>query len=200
MSIIEFSYKAARAVSKILTFIFNIFYLKVMKINIPMDSIRNINGKIFIRNRGTVIIGNNVAINSNYASNPIGGNCFTSIYVKQGARLTIGDNTGISNTAIVCSREINIGKYVFIGGDCKIYDTDFHSLNFEKRHRLPDNDVRSGVVNIKYGAFIGTGAIILKGVTVGEKSIIGAGSVVACDIPDNEIWAGNPARFIRKNA
>jgi acetyltransferase-like isoleucine patch superfamily enzyme len=199
MNIIEFSYKAARAVSKTLTFIFNIFYLKIMKINIPMDSIRNINGKIFIRNRGTVIIGNNVAINSNYVSNPIGGNCFTSIYVKQGARLTIGDNTGISNTAIVCSREINIGKYVFIGGDCKIYDTDFHSLNFEKRNRLPDNDVRSGAVNIKYGAFIGTGAIILKGVTVGEKSIIGAGSVVACDIPDNEIWAGNPARFIRKN-
>lgn len=199
MSIIEFSYKAARAVSKTLTLIFNIFYLKIMKINIPMDSIRNINGKIFIRNRGTVIIGNNVAINSNYVSNPIGGNCFTSIYVKQGARLTIGDNTGISNTAIVCSREINIGKYVFIGGDCKIYDTDFHSLNFEKRNRLPDNDVRSGAVNIKYGAFIGTGAIILKGVTVGEKSIIGAGSVVACDIPDNEIWAGNPARFIRKN-
>lgn len=199
MNIIEFSYKAARAVSKTLTFIFNIFYLKIMKINIPMDSIRNINGKIFIRNRGTVIIGNNVAINSNYVSNPIGGNCFTSIYVKQGARLTIGDNTGISNTAIVCSREINIGKYVFIGGDCKIYDTDFHSLNFEKRHRLPDNDVRSSAVNIKYGAFIGTGAIILKGVTVGEKSIIGAGSVVACDIPDNEIWAGNPARFIRKN-
>lgn len=200
MSIIEFSYKAARAVSKTLTYIFNIFYLKIMKINIPQDSIRNINGKIFIRNRGTVIIGNNVEINSNYASNPIGGNCFTSIYVKQGARLTIGDNTGISNTAIVCSREINIGEYVFIGGDCKIYDTDFHSLDFEKRHRLPDNDVRSGAVNIKYGAFIGTGAIVLKGVTVGEKSIIGAGSVVACDIPDNEIWAGNPARFIRKNA
>jgi acetyltransferase-like isoleucine patch superfamily enzyme len=92
-----------------------------------------------------------------------------------------------------------LGNMYLSGGDCKIYDTDFHSLNFEKRNRLPDNDVRSGAVNIKYGAFIGTGAIILKGVTVGEKSIIGAGSVVACDIPDNEIWAGNPARFIRKN-
>jgi acetyltransferase-like isoleucine patch superfamily enzyme len=128
MNIIEFSYKAARAVSKTLTFIFNIFYLKIMKINIPMDSIRNINGKIFIRNRGTVIIGNNVAINSNYVSNPIGGNCFTSIYVKQGARLTIGDNTGISNTAIVCSREINIGKYVFIGGGIARYMTQISTL------------------------------------------------------------------------
>lgn len=200
MSIIEIIYKSVRFVSKIFTYIFNILYLKIMKVNIPLISIRKINGKIFIRNRGTVIIGNSVTINSNYASNPIGGNCFTSIYVKQGARLTIGDNTGISNTAIVCSMEINIGKYVFIGGDCKIYDTDFHSLNFEKRHRLPDNDVRTGTVNIKDGAFIGTGAIILKGVTIGEKSIIGAGSVVTCDIPDNEIWAGNPARFIRKNA
>jgi hypothetical protein len=53
-----------------------------MKVNIPSNSIRNINGKMFVRNRGIVIIEDNVAINSNYASNPIGGNCFTSIYVK----------------------------------------------------------------------------------------------------------------------
>ena len=53
-------------------------------------------------------------------------------------------------------------------------------------------------VIIKDGAFIGTDCIILKGVTIGEKSVIGAGSVVTKSVPDGEIWAGNPAKFIRK--
>jgi acetyltransferase-like isoleucine patch superfamily enzyme len=58
--------------------------------------------------------------------------------------------------------------------------------------------VRTDPVKIKKYAFIGGGSIILKGVTVGENSIIVAGSVVTRDIPDNEIWGGNPAKFIRK--
>ena len=56
----------------------------------------------------------------------------------------------------------------------------------------------SGEVHIKNGAFIGTGTIITKPVTIGEHSIVGAGSIVTHDIPDDEVWAGNPARFIRK--
>ena len=53
-------------------------------------------------------------------------------------------------------------------------------------------------VVIKDNAFIGAKVIVLKGVTIGENSIIGAGSVVTRSVPDNEIWAGNPAKFIRK--
>lgn len=52
-------------------------------------------------------------------------------------------------------------------------------------------------VLIKDNAFIGAHSIILKGVTIGENSIIGAGSVVTKSVPDNQIWAGNPAKFIR---
>lgn len=54
-------------------------------------------------------------------------------------------------------------------------------------------------VSIGNGAFIGAHSIILKGVSIGEKSIVGAGSVVTKGIPDGEVWAGNPAQFIRKN-
>lgn len=55
-----------------------------------------------------------------------------------------------------------------------------------------------GVVLIKRDAFIGTGTIITKPVTIGERAIVGAGSIVTKNIPDDEVWAGNPARFIRK--
>lgn len=57
---------------------------------------------------------------------------------------------------------------------------------------------KNGEVRIKKGAFIGTKTIICNAVTIGEGAIIGAGSIVTKNIPDNEVWAGNPARFIKK--
>lgn len=61
-----------------------------------------------------------------------------------------------------------------------------------------DLGVKHATVVIKDGAFIGAHTIVLKGVTIGERSIVGAGSVVSRSIPDYEIWAGNPAKFIKK--
>ena len=84
-----------------------------------------------------------------------------------------------------------------LGGAC-VYDTDFHSLDPAVRNS--ENDLKERVekpVLIKNNAFIGAHSIILKGVTIGENSIIGAGSVVTKSVPDNQIWAGNPAKFIR---
>jgi maltose O-acetyltransferase len=55
---------------------------------------------------------------------------------------------------------------------------------------------RKDFVTVGAGSFIGVGAIVLDGVTVGANSVVGAGSVVTHDVPDNEVWAGNPARKI----
>lgn len=85
-----------------------------------------------------------------------------------------------------------------IGGNCKIYDNDFHSLDFNERMGTVDLWSKTCPVVIKDGAFIGAHTIVLKGVTIGERSIVGAGSVVTRSIPDYEIWAGNPAKFIKK--
>lgn len=93
--------------------------------------------------------------------------------------------------------QIQIGENVNIGSDCKIFDHDFHSIDYETRIH-GDSEIKTSPVHIDDGAFIGTNSIILKGVTVGKHSVVGAGSVVTKTIPDNEIWAGNPARFIRK--
>ena len=115
------------------------------------------------------------------------------------AELIIGNNVGISSIAIVCQDKITIGDNVYIGGGTVIYDTDFHPLDYEKRISIKDNSaIKTKPIHIKQNAFIGAHCIILKGVTIGRNSIIGAGSVVTKDIPDNEIWAGNPTKFIRK--
>lgn len=123
----------------------------------------------------------------------------TSKYTGGGV-LEIGDNSGISNTAITVAEKVTIGNNVLIGSGCKIYDYDFHPIEPEYRYGISADFHRSRrkPIVIKDGAFIGGHSIILKGSVIGKDSIIGAGSVVSGNIPDGEIWAGNPAQFIRK--
>lgn len=155
-------------------------------------------GSLFIRGTGKIVIGNDVRINSCRETNPIGGDTKTILFAKGNGNILIGNRVGISNTAIVAVKEVVIEDDVMIGAGCKIYDNDFHAIKFEQRVNGSEEHIRSNPVRIKKGAFIGAHSIILKGTVIGEKSIVGAGSVVTGNIPDGEIWAGNPARFIRK--
>ncbi|NEW07151.1 acyltransferase [Paenibacillus sp. SYP-B3998] len=180
-----------------LIYLYNKIILKKQRVHITNKTISNIRGKLFVNNKGKLTIEDHVRINSRYRNNPIGGQTFTSFVVSANAELIIKSGVGLSNSAIVAHKRIVIEENVYIGGDCKIYDTDFHSLDYDTR-LANDNDIRTKEVTIGKGAFIGTGSIILKGVRIGEKSIIGAGSVVTKSVPPNEIWAGNPARFIKK--
>lgn len=153
---------------------------------------------IMIARGGKCTIGNNFAMNNGIKGNPIGSYRKCTLFVDRNAILTIGNHVGISQTALICHKSITIGNYVKIGGGVCIYDTDFHSLDPEIRKSKDDLKQRiEKPVVIKDNAFIGAHSIILKGVTIGENSIIGAGSVVTKSVPDNQIWAGNPAKFIR---
>ena len=175
----------------------NLLIIKLYVRNINFGANNMIKGFPLIRNKGIIIFGNSLKMNSNAFSNPIGGNTRVFINVLKNGELLIGDNVGISNCAITCSKKIVIEDNVFVGGNVKLYDTDFHSLKLEERIKdiTPNNKAKE--ITIKRGAFIGAHSIILKGVTVGKNSIVGAGSVVSKDIPDFEIWAGNPAKFIK---
>lgn len=153
---------------------------------------------IMVARGGKFVIGNNFAMNNGIKGNPIGSYRRCTFFVDRNATLTIGDDVGISQTALICHKSITIGNYVKIGGGVSIYDTDFHSLDPEIRKSKDDIKYRAEKpVVIKDNVFIGAHSIILKGVTIGENSIIGAGSVVTKSVPDNQIWAGNPAKFIR---
>jgi len=103
--------------------------------------------------------------------------CF--FVAAKGGELTIKDNVGISATAIVCWNKIEIGNNVLIGGGTVIYDTDHHSLDCKERTAIPAiiKNIKTAPVIIKDNAFIGANSTILKGVTIGENSIIGACSV-----------------------
>ena len=109
----------------------------------------------------------------------------------------IGQNSGLSNCTIVSHASVELGSDVKIGGGVKIYDTDFHILDPVARLSAGSDVPEVKPVVIRDGAFVGAYSIILKGVTIGANSVIGAGSVVTKNVPENEIWAGNPAAFLR---
>lgn len=137
-------------------------------------------------------------IKSGKNKNPIVAGHITKFIVMYGGLLEIGNNVGDTNSTIYCTNKIKIGSNVLIGGNCKIWDTDFHSLNPDIRVYGDDNQIKSGPIIIGDNVFIGGETIILKNVVLGDNSVIGAGSIVTKNIPANEIWAGNPAKFIKK--
>jgi acetyltransferase-like isoleucine patch superfamily enzyme len=132
------------------------------------------------------------------AYNPAGVNRMCSLRVEEKGRLKIGDHVGFSGVSIVATESIEIGEYCMVGANVSIWDTDFHPLEWVLRRQNSCANTRHKGIHIGNDVFLGAGSIILKGVTIGDRAIIGAGSVVRGDIPADEVWAGNPAIFIRK--
>lgn len=156
-----------------------------------------VHGLLKIMNAGKISMGDRVTINSGMYFNPVGGANRTVLATESGASIHIGNHCGISHSLLYAAEGITIEDNVLIGGGCSICDTDFHPIDYEIRMTYGRKMKKSKPILIKEGAFIGMNSIILKGVTIGKHSIVGAGSVVTKDVPDNEIWAGNPARFVK---
>ncbi len=144
-----------------------------------------------------VVLGDNVVINSSYHTiSP----SVSKIYVYKGGCLTIGSNTGLSSTAIICNERITLGSNVNIGAGCLILDSNMHSTDWRVRsNRLLDSsrNATKAPITIMNNVFIGARCIICKGVTIGENTMIAAGSVVVKDIPANCIAGGNPCKVIK---
>lgn len=172
-------------------------FITIKRNRISIGEGTKIYGRIFVKGKGTVSIGNKCTINSSMDANPIGGDSHVIFYTKPDAVIEVGNNCGLSNCAIAAFEKVVIEDGVYIGGSTKIYDTDFHDLDVAGRLAGNRDNIKTIPVRICKGAFIGAHSIILKGTTIGENAIIGAGSVVTKNVPPNEVWAGNPARKIR---
>lgn len=125
-------------------------------------------------------------------------NCRCKIMVEKNANLTIGHDTGFNGVLIYSQDSISIGNYVKVGGGTRIFDTDHHPLDWLERRRL-DNDslAKHAPIVIEDDVFIGAGCYIMKGVTIGARSVVAAGSVVTKSIPSDCIAGGNPCKVIK---
>jgi len=183
------------SIEKIFGLIINYPQLKIWRVNLGKKI--EVRGLLRITNYGSITIGNKVIINSSLSSSELGFYPKTILHTSQTGKIIIEEGTGISNTCINSRCLIKIGKNVRIGAGVKLYDNDFHDLS-NLRDDNNDSLIPAEPIIIEDNVFIGAGSIILKGVKIGKGAIIGAGSLVTKEIGDNEMWAGNPARCIKK--
>lgn len=165
--------------------------------NIPHGKV-TFYGKCHLRIYGRMTIGDNFICQAGSLAS-IDCASESKIQVEPNGILTIGDNVGMSSVVLHCWDSIIIDDNVKLGAGCLVMDTNFHSTDAILRASADvQKYVRTAPIHIKHDVFIGARSIICKGVTIGANSIIAAGSVVVKDVPDNEIWGGNPAIYIKK--
>lgn len=147
-----------------------------------------------------VILGDNVSIISDSRRCTAAALAFPSRFktFTSSSKIIIGDNVGLNGTSITSrSKTITIGKDSMIAPNVIIVDSDFHiPWPPEMRRLYPGND-SDGEIHIGKNCWIGMNSIILKGVTIGDNSIIAAGSVVNHDIPADSLAAGIPAKVVK---
>jgi hypothetical protein len=140
-------------------------------------------------------LGPGVRVSSSLRSNPLG--CFQPSVLRTlsaAAELVLEANVGISGCVLCAARSIHIGEGTNIGSGAMLFDTDFHhpTGQWEWGH-APMRGARP--ICIGRGSFIGARALVLKGVTIGERAVVGAGAVVTKEVPPRHFAVGNPARI-----
>ena len=109
--------------------------------------------------------------------------------------VTVGKNVSLNGCLIGCQRSVSIADDCLIS-NCYLIDTDYHNLEPHLRHAPPGPKVTAPIV-IERNVWIGANATVMKGVRVGENSVIGLGSVVRKSIPPNVVVIGNPQQIVK---
>lgn len=127
----------------------------------------------------------------------IGDGTRIGAFVEVQKNAVVGSRCKISSHSFICEG-VTIGDGVFVGHGVMFTNTLMPRATNAGGALQTEDDWEVIPTRVEDGAFIGSGSVILCGITIGRKAGIGAGAVVTKDVPPGEIWAGNPARFIRK--
>jgi acetyltransferase-like isoleucine patch superfamily enzyme len=156
-------------------------------------------GKPLFRQRsgGVIHIGDRFTAHSRSEGNSIG--VFQPVMITAwgaGSIVEIGDDVGVSGCSITAVKRIHIGNRVMIGAGALILDTDAHPL--DPQERFHGGVAEREAITIEDDVFIGARAIVMKGTHLGRGAVVGAGAVVAKDVPPFCIVVGNPGRIVGK--
>nr|WP_294786831.1 acyltransferase [uncultured Flavobacterium sp.] len=183
---------------KILSFYLKMKYNDRLIVNGPIRILGDL--PVFkLPGNGKITLGQKVVLNSDSENTNTALTNKCTLVCGLNGNINIGDSSMLNGVSVTSYLKVNIGSNCQIASCTLITDTDFHPISPEMRyresmgHKIDHNLVNKKEVNIEDNVWIGWGCTILKGVTIGENSIIAAGSVVVSDIPKNVIAGGNPA-------
>lgn len=143
-----------------------------------------VRGKLIIKGPGKVVMGDDVVCDDRV----------TPYTHSREAVIRIGDRVFLNGTRFGSAQSITVGSGCILA-DCRIMDTDFHSLS--KDRRSDEAPVIVEPVHISDNVWVGGQAAILKGVTIGKNSVVGFGAVIVSNVPENVVAAGNPGKIIK---
>jgi acetyltransferase-like isoleucine patch superfamily enzyme len=186
----KYSYIIQLRILKIFSSVFCKGILKIKGISVGKNCSFFGLPKFYRTENSRIIISDSCSFRSKHTSNLIGIDrpCILSTLMPE-AELVIGKDCGFSGTIIGAFKSVRLGNNVRCGANTLITDSNWHL-----------DDPRSGQAKeiiIHDNVWLGAGAIVLKGVEIGENTVIGAASVVTKNIPANVIAAGNPCKVIR---
>jgi acetyltransferase-like isoleucine patch superfamily enzyme len=143
-------------------------------------------GRPVVVDRGELVIGDRVQLVSTVAR--------LELVAERGGRLEVGERSLVNfGCSIVALDRVTIGPRCLIGPHCMIMDTGFHDVDPERRLEPP----KAEPITIGENVWLGARVIVLPGVTIGDDSVIGVGSVVTGDIPPRSVAVGVPARVVK---
>lgn len=175
---------AARVVLKV-----KVMRLRRMAPRVTIGRNMGIRGPFVVRGPGRVTVGDYVMFDT-ATGRPNRLQTF-----DPAAAVTIGNHCYLNGVELACARAVTIGDGAIIA-ECLMMDTDFHSVE-PNRHEA-SAPVKAAPITIGRNVWIANKTILLRGVTIGDNSVVGAGSVVTRDVPPNVVVAGNPARVVRQ--
>jgi acetyltransferase-like isoleucine patch superfamily enzyme len=152
---------------------------------------------IYIGRGAAIRLGRNVSLSGRIESNPLCQCRRVVLVAGPNAIIKVGNNCSFSCATLYAECSIELGDHVGVGAGARIFDSDFHSLDFEARRQSQTDIPKVAPVRIEDDVWIGADATILKGVTVGRGAVIAAGAVVTSDVPAFALYAGVPAKAIR---
>jgi acetyltransferase-like isoleucine patch superfamily enzyme len=167
-------------------------YLKLKSHGIQFN--KGVSGNSYcINNKGKIILGQNVYLHS-FPNGSMHRTALTTYF--DNSVIIIGDNCRLNGTIIHCNERVEIGKDCMFGPGTVVVDNDSHriAVDFTERRKTPE----SKPIKIGNNVWIGMNCIILKGVDIGDNSIVAAGSVVTKNISENCLFGGNPAGLLKK--
>lgn len=199
--------------NKLISRIISKFYLCYNPVYFRKNGVRfgdnlMVYNRVYLKGHGIIKLGNNFKFTSGGGINAISRNLCGSMYTSTpNAVIEIGNDVGISSACIWAHERITIGNNVKIGACCVIIDNDAHPHNYLQRRndyslKVSQDEylklIPTSPIVIEDDVWVGAQCQILKGVHIGARTIIAAGSIVTKSIPEDCVAGGNPCRVIRK--